>query len=131
MIKPITQVPCYELKLYNYNRVFRALDYDIQFGIVSETKLAVIMQTKQIDIPERSPYLCFYSRPDKKDLSYASSIYDSVKIRLLTFKDMPARSDEFNTERFLSCETMAHAMRFNVCFAKDAEKRKILFEEAY
>jgi hypothetical protein len=131
IIEPTTQAPSYELKLYDYNRVFRVLDFDIRFGIVSETKLAFIMQTKQTDIPKKSPYLCFYSRPDEKDISYASSIYDTVKIRLLTFKDLPARSDEFNTERFLSCETMAHKMRFNACFEKDAGKRKILFEEAY
>ena len=119
----------YEKDLYNYTEVFRALSFDIRFGIVSESRLPIILACPSIDIPQSSPYLSVYGTPS--DVSYATSVYKTMKDRLLTFKDKPATSDEFRDFHFLSCETMGHAIRYSACLERESGKRKSMFNEAY
>lgn len=120
----------YECDLYNYSSVFRSLEFDIEFGMISETNLPIITSAPS-NIPSGSPFVCLFGRPWERDLSSVLPIFSSVKARLLSFADTPARPEEFDATQFLVCETIGHAMRCEACFETDPVKRQQLFDEAY
>ena len=120
----------YECDLYNYTGVFRSLNFDIRFGIVSESNLPVI-SSAPIEIPLNSYYVCLYGCPWMKDLSLALAEFNRIRDRIFTLVDVPAASDEFGAVQFLSGETAGHLIRCKACFERDPVKRKQLFGEAY
>lgn len=120
----------YHQALFNFNSVFRSIDFKIRFGIVSETKLPLIMHAP-VEIPRENAFVCLYGCPWKKDMTPAFKIFSEVKDRLLSFVDVPARQDEFNAFQFVASESIGHSMRCCACFETNTSKRKKLLDEAY
>ena len=129
IVKPDSRDP-YEIELFNYTAVFRALRFDIRFGVVAGTNVPIVASAPT-EIPVGSPFICLYGCPLGSDLTKVTGVFSKVKDRLLSFKDHPARSDEFDNTQFLSCETIAHSTRLMACFEKDPERRAYLFQESY
>ena len=126
----------YERDLYNFSSLYRSLGFDIEFGMVSETKLPVILSAPASScIPSGSPFVCLFGRPWERESVISSSVlpvFSALEARLLSFfADAPARPDEFSATHFLVCETMGHVTRCKACFEKDPVERSNLFKKAY
>jgi hypothetical protein len=117
-------------EIHNLTSALRLMDFDISFGIASESRLPLVLRAPS-DIPERSPYVCLFGNPSEKDLSFVFRTYASVKDRLFSFRESPAGPDEFASHHFLSCETVGHATRWKAYFEADRVKREQIFEEAF
>ena len=127
----------YERDLYNFSSLYRSLGFDIEFGMVPETKLPVILSAPASSscIPPGSPFVCLFGRPWERNSVIHSSvlpIFSALESRLLSFsEDTPARPDEFSATHFLACETMGHVTRCKACFEKNPVERSNLFKKAY
>ena len=118
------------LALYNYTHIFRSLDFDIRFGINSDTGVPVIFKS-QLEIPETSPFVCLFGSPWNKNMSKVRGLFTAIEERILSLRKTPASHDEFNLTQLLTCESAGHVSRCAACFEKDPAKRKQMFEKAY
>jgi hypothetical protein len=112
-----------------YAQIFRAIQYEIRFGIVSETNLPVIISAPP-HIPTNSPFVCLLSPPGK-DMAIPRKIFAKIQTRLLSLGERPAAHDEFDDVHLLSAESIAHTTRLAACHEPDPERRKRQFKTAY
>ena len=119
-----------KFELSNASRIFKLIEMDIEFGVISGTKLPIILKGP-VEVPESGPFTCFYGAPWKKDLSRALLIFDTIESRVLSLIDSPARHDEFDASHILAIETAGHSVRCLAMNEVDSDQRYILFSKAY
>ena len=119
-----------KFELSNASRIFKLIEMDIEFGVISGTKLPIILKGP-VEVPESGPFTCFYGAPWKKDLSRALLIFDTIESRVLSLFDSPARHDEFDASHILAMETVGHATRCSAMNEENVDERFVLFSKAY
>jgi hypothetical protein len=118
------------LALHNYSHIFRSLNFEIRFGIISETCVPIIVNSK-LAIPEASPYVCLFGSPWKRDMSGVCRLFNGIEKRLLSLITTPAHHEDFEWPQLLTSESTGHVLRCVACFELDPVKRKQTFEKAY
>ena len=83
------------------------------FGIVSETCLPLVTESKETDGPAR--FLDFFSRPWQDPSTIGKKVMDLSEV----------------PPTLIAAESMAHDTRCRACFEPDLAKRDALFAEAY
>jgi hypothetical protein len=112
------------------SRIFERINMDIQFGVVPQTGVPLVVKAP-LEIPEEASFVCFYGAPWKKDLAGMHSVFAPIERRVLSLMESPARHDDFTGQQMLSIESSGHALRCAAAFETDGDKRSIMLSKAY